>query len=111
MMITLRLGMKFRQQHSGRRPGFLHHYIADLVARIESPATFKQLIDEIETAAARRNLAALGEALPPIETVNHVWGLVTYHHPRRGRLQVTFGTLRNYLTVAKKEQFLRSGKP
>jgi hypothetical protein len=28
------------------------------------------------------------------------WELVTYHHPKRGEVQTTFGNLRNILTKA-----------
>lgn len=112
IMVALRLGVKFRrQQHAGRRPGFLHRYIASLAARIKPPVTFERLLEELELEAARRNLDADGEALPPVEIVNRVWELATYHHPKRGRLQVAFGSLRNYLTAAKKEQFTGSAKP
>lgn len=100
----VRIGITFsQQQHAGRRPGFLHRYITGITKRIKPPATFERLLEELELEAARRNLGADGEAGTPIETVNRVWELVTYHHPKRGRLQVAFGTLRNYFTAAKKD--------
>ena len=108
IMVTLRVGLKFQQQQHGRRPGFLHRYIAGIVASTAAPATFDGLLEELELEATRR--ATDGEAAP-IETVNRVWELVTYHRPRRGRLQVAFGTLRNYFTAARKEEFTGTAKP
>ncbi|OFZ85788.1 MAG: hypothetical protein A2V78_02490 [Betaproteobacteria bacterium RBG_16_64_18] len=108
----VRIGIKFQQQqHTGRRPGFLHRYIASITGRIKPPVTFERLLEELELEAARRNLAADDEPLPPVETVNRVWELVTYHHPKRGPLQVAFGTLRNYFTATKKDRFTGSAKP
>ena len=101
----VRIGTKFRQQqHAGRRPGYLHRYIASLVERLDkSSVTFECLLEELEMEAARRNLGADDAALTPVEIVNRVWELMTYHHPKRGRLQVAFGTLRNHFTAAKKQ--------
>lgn len=44
-----------------------------------------------------------GEASGPIEKVERDWELVTYHDPKRGRLQVTFKTIRNQVVLCKKK--------
>jgi len=96
----VRVGIKFQeQQHVGRRPGFLHHYITGLVSGLEAPATFERLIVALELAAARRN----GASETPIEQCSRSFELLTYHDPKRGRQQVTFGRLRNIFTEAKRE--------
>lgn len=110
LLALIRIGVIFgRQQQVGRRPGFLHHFIAGIVERIGSPATFERLLAVLELEATHRNLD--GEFGHPVEIVNRVWELVTYHHPQRGRLQVTFGTLRNILTAVKKTLFTDTPKP
>jgi hypothetical protein len=95
----VRIGVKFaRQQHAGRRPGFLHRYVAAIVSSTAAP-TFERLIEALELAATRRN----GGDENPIEHCSRSFSLLTYHDPRRGRLQVTFGRLRNIFTEAKRE--------
>lgn len=96
-----RVGLAFEAQQHGRKPGFIRQYVAGIVARLPAPVTFGKLLEEMELEAARR--ATQPGAAVPIETVNRVWGLVTYHHPRKGRVQVTFKTLRNHLTPCKKQ--------
>lgn len=107
----VRIGTRFAQQHTGRRPGFLHGYIVATLARMASPVTFEQLLDELETEAARRNLGANCKAGSPVESVNRVWEVVTYHDPKCGRQQVPFGTLRNKFTFAKRTPFTGAPKP
>lgn len=94
------IGFKFKQQQKGKRPEFLQQYISGLVSKMARPS-FKELLHELELAAARRELRGVkGE---PIEQVNRVYELVTYHHPKKGRIQMPFETLRNKLTKAKQE--------
>ena len=96
----VRIGIIFsQQQHAGRRPGFLHRYVAGIVARMAPPVTFERLIEALELAATRRN----GGDETPIEHCSRAFELLTYHDPRKGRLQVTFGRLRNIFTEAKRE--------
>jgi hypothetical protein len=96
----VRIGIKFAaQQHAGRRPGFLHRYVAGVVASMTAPVTFERLIVELELAAARRN----GGGETPIEQCSRSFELLTYHDPGRGRLQVSFGRLRNIFTESKRE--------
>ena len=100
VLLRLRLGSKFAAQHQGRRPGFLSKALDGIVLKIGRPVTFKRVLEEIESACWRRDRD--GEAAGPFERVNHVWKLVTYHDPRRGRVQVTFATLGNKVTACKK---------
>jgi hypothetical protein len=99
MLGLVRLGVAFRSQQRGRRPGFLHRHIADAVQGLPAHATFESLLEELELQAVRRDR---GEDAMPVEKVNRVWQLVTYHCPRKGRQQVTFKTLRNIFTSCKK---------
>lgn len=98
----LRLGQAFKEQQRGRRPGFLHGFVLQLIKRIEAPVTFAKLLDELQLEATRREM--YGEDGRPIEKVNRVWEVVTYHHPRKGAQQVAFKTLRNKFTTCKKFQ-------
>lgn len=97
----VRLGFRFAAQHNGKKPGFMACYLADLATRIHGPLTFESLLLELRIQALARSVN--GEAESPIENVDLLFELLTYHHPRRGRLQMPFGTLRNYLTTVKKE--------
>lgn len=95
----VRLGLSFEQQQRlGKRPGFLKGYLLKLLARIENP-TFDRLLEELELEAVRRGMH--GDAASPIEKVDRIWQLVTYHHPRTGRQQLTFKTIRNKFTWCK----------
>ncbi len=100
LVTVIRLGLKFRAQQRGRRPGYLHEYIQAVVARLAVPCTFASLIDELERDAARR--ALYGVKVSPVESVNRPWELVTIHEPRRGARKVPFKTIRNALTKCKK---------
>ena len=96
----VRLGLKFRGQHTGRRPGPIARLVRDCASRSGPPYTFDKLLEEIEIEAARRALH--GERASMVERVDRVWQLATIHLSRRGPVQVSFGTLRNHLTRAKK---------
>lgn len=94
------LGLSFqRQQNKGRRSGPLKAYLLKLIQTIEDPVTFDRLLEALELEAVRRDMH--GVTASPIEQVNRVWTLVTYHHPSQGRQQLTFKTLRNKLTWCK----------
>lgn len=101
----VKLAVKFKEQQKGKRPEFLQRYIASIVSGMPKP-TFKELLHELELAAARRELK--GERASPIEKVDRVFELVTYHSPRKGRIQTPFGTIRNHLTKARKKKFTAS---
>ncbi len=101
LLALVRLGAAFRAQQRGRKPGFLRCYIAEIVARLER-ATFAALLLEMELEAQRREF--LGEHASPVERIDRTWELAVLHHPRRGRMHVPFGTLRNLLTLAKSLQ-------
>lgn len=99
----IRLGVKF-DRREGRQPGFLHKYIAGIVAQIPQKPTFEKLLTALELEAVRRDR---GEK-SPVEHVSRSFEFVRYHDPRHGEKEITFGTLRGYLTAAKKEN---SGLP
>jgi hypothetical protein len=101
LLLLVRLGVKIRAQHNGKKPEFLACYLADLAKRINGPLTFESLLLELRYQARVREVQ--GEAASPIEGVDLAFDLLTYHHPRRGRLQMPFGTLRNHLTRVKKD--------
>ncbi len=94
------LGARFRAQHVGRRPGFLHRYLSGLVVDIPGNISFERLVSELAFQARRREL--LGEAASPVEKVDQEWELLTFHEPKRGRRQITFKRLRNLLTAIRK---------
>ncbi|SES71317.1 hypothetical protein SAMN05216412_101337 [Nitrosospira multiformis] len=100
VMNLVRLGLSFEQQQRlGKRPGFLKDYLLKLLTRIGNPLTFERLLEELELEAVRRDMH--GSASSPIEKVDRVWQLITYHHPRNGRQQLTFKTIRNKFTWCK----------
>jgi len=105
VMGLVRLGQAFGRQHCGRKPGFLHHYICGIVAGMEKP-TFANLLAELDLAAARRDA---GDDHEPIERVSRSFELLTFHDPRAGRCQIALGTLRDYLTAAKKAKTNNTG--
>lgn len=98
ILVLLRLGVKFKAQQVGKRPGFLARLVLDCARRAGPPYSFKQLLDELELEAARRELN--GEKASPVEKIDRVWQLITIHAPKRA--QIPFGTIRNHLTHAKK---------
>ena len=108
-MRLIRLGAAFRNQHVGKRRGFLHRYIDGIVARMVPPVTFDRLLAELEMEAVRR-AADDGERVP-VERVSRSFLLVKYHDPKRGEQQVTFGRLKNILTESKRAAFPLSPKP
>lgn len=99
LLTLVRLGLSFQKQQVGRRPGPLKTYLLKLIQTIKGPITFDRLLTELELEALRRDMH--GTAASPIEQVNRVWTLVTYHHPSQGPQQLTFKTLRNKLTWCK----------
>ena len=100
LLALVRLGLSFqKQQRIGKRPGFLKDYFLKLLSAIEGPVTFDRLLQELELEAARR--AMYGEEESPIEKVDRVWEIITYHHPRTGRQQLAFKSIRNKLSWCK----------
>lgn len=95
-----RIGAAFKAQHRGRRPGFLFRELQSLVSGRR--LTFDALLAELELAAARREM--YGAYASPFEKVDRIWHLVTLHHPRKGRQQIAFATIRNHLTKIRKCQ-------
>ncbi|MDP3514184.1 MAG: hypothetical protein Q8S20_15705 [Sulfuritalea sp.] len=103
LLLLVRLGVKFQRQHVGKRPGYLHSYVVGIVANMAPPITFANLLAELDLAAARR---AAGDGRgEPIERLSRTWQQLTFHDPKRGRQQITFGRLRNVFTTAKKATF------
>lgn len=98
LLMLVRTGITFKRNHVGRRPGFLHRYIAGIVASMAAP-TFERLLEALELAATRRN----GGHENPIEHCSRSFSLLTYHDPRHGRKQVTLARVRNIFTEAKRE--------
>ena len=96
----VRLGLSFqKQQRLGKKPGFLKDYLLKLLSTIEGPVTFDRLLQELVLEVARRDM--YGEEASPIEKVDRVWEIITYHHPRTGRQQITFKSIRNKLSWCK----------
>lgn len=96
----VRIGVKFAAQHTGKKPGALSHYLLGVVRSVGPDCTFEQLIDRLEDEMARHRL--FGADSMCVENVNRVWEIVNFHDPRKGAVDITFGTLRNRLTEAKK---------
>ncbi len=111
MLGLVRMAVKFKRQQCGRRYGRLHTYIVEVVSAIKGPVTFEVLLDELELAAARRELQRASASASPIEKVDRVYEEVTFHDPRAGRKKVAFGRLRNIFTEAKKARFPAFAKP
>ncbi|PTR14466.1 hypothetical protein C8R31_106139 [Nitrosospira sp. Nsp2] len=100
ILTLVRLGLSFQQQQRiGKRPGFLKDYLQELLPKIEGCITFDRLLQELELESARRDI--YGEEESPIEKVDRVWEIIIYHHPRTGRQQLTFKSLRNKLSWCK----------
>lgn len=100
LLVLVRLGLSFQKHHRvGKRPRPLKAYLLKVTSRIDTPLTFDRLLEELELEAVRRDM--YGTAASPVEKVDRVFELVTYHHPRAGRQQLTFKTLRNKLTWCK----------
>ena len=105
MVCLIRIGLRFKSQQAGRRPGALTRYLVNLVRGIGPSCSFEQLLDCLESEAELRNIDACAADALCVEKVNRVWEIVIFHDPRKGADEVPFGTLRNRLTAAKK--FLR----
>jgi hypothetical protein len=100
LLALVRLGLSFQKhQRVGKRPGPLKAYLLKVAGKLESPVTFEKLLEELELEAVRRNMH--GTTASPIEKVDRVWEIITYHHPRTGRQQLTFKTIRNKLSWCK----------
>jgi hypothetical protein len=100
LLTLVKLGLSFqRQQRIGKRPGFLKDYLLRLLTTIEGTVTFDRLLQELELEAARRDI--YGENESPIEKVDRVWEIISYHHPRTGRQQLSFKSIRNKLSWCK----------
>lgn len=97
----VRIGVKFRDQQRGKRAGFLRQYLVNVIAGMDQAPTFDNVIVELETAAARRSLR--DEAGNPIMSVNRIWSVVTYQHPKKGAQEVTFKTIRNLIAHCRKK--------
>lgn len=97
----VRIGLKF-DKHEGKKPGALSKLILQCARRAGIPYTFAKLLDELEKEAARRDL--YGVQVSTIEKVDRIFELVT-HHTKKGREQVTFKTIMNHLSNAKKILF------
>lgn len=109
---VVRLGLQFQQQHTGKKPGYLANFVLDCAQRAGPPYSFDHLLFEFNRLAAQRE--SDGERASPVEKVSRSYQLVTLHIPKKGRVQVSFGTLRNHLTAAKKRlaaQFPFTPKP
>lgn len=99
ILVAIRLGQKF-DKREGKKPGVLSRLVLDCARRAGPPYSFDGLLCEMELLAVQREKE--GEARSPVERVSRTWGLLTFHCPRKGRMQIPFGTLRNHLTHAKK---------
>jgi hypothetical protein len=100
VLSVVRLGLSFQQQQrTGKRPGFLKGYLLKLLPTIEGAVTFDRLLAELELEAARREMYETEAS--PIEKVDRVWQIVTYHHPKTGRQQLTFKSIMNKLSWCK----------
>lgn len=98
-----RLGQRFKENHCGRRPGYLRRFFEDLVLDMHAkglPLTFAEFLFHLELAAARNQIH--GEGDNPVVEVDRVDEVLVYLHPDKGKTEVPFTTLRNKLTVAKK---------
>lgn len=98
ILAIIELGLKFKKAQSGRSVDYFGRYLDGVIQRLHSP-TFKNLLEELELEAARRDM--YGVRASPIEKVDRVWELVTFHS-KKERLQMPFSTLRNRLTQSKK---------
>ena len=96
----VRVGLKFKAQQVGRKPGELHRLVHRLVKARAGKMTFEQLLLDLGFEARRRELR--GPAASPIERVDTADECVVYHGPA-GRTDASFKRLRNLLTLAKKE--------
>ena len=82
--------------------------MAEIVERMKPPRTFKLFLEELDLESRRR---AAGAALvAPVEEVSRAMEVVKFHHPKAGRKEIPFGTLRNIFTIAKKDVVTRSPK-
>ena len=93
----IRIGLKFQTQQCGRRPDALTRYIIGLVRQLPQ-ATFAALVEKLEAESTRHDYGA-GECV--CSKVNRIHEAITFWHPKRGTVEIHFGTLRNKFTKAK----------
>lgn len=96
----IRVGWKFTAQRKGRRPGPLAREMLQLAQKPGAALTFDWLLDQLESAAARRSI--YGPAESCVTEVNRIRETIIYDDARAGRIQITFKRARNLLTAAKK---------
>lgn len=101
----IRIGLKFQAQQCGRRPDALTNYLASLVRELPKPVGFNALLEKLEAESARHDFVA-GECV--CVGINRVFSTSTFFHPKRGEVEIHFGTLRNKFTQAK---FMVKPKP
>lgn len=107
ILMLVRTGIPFARQQCGKRPEFLHNYLVSLIPKLDTP-TFENLLHELRLSAQRRDA---GDDSEPIERVSKSMECVIYHHPKKGRCEIPFSTLRNKLTDAKNKQFTATPNP
>lgn len=95
LLMLVRYGMKFANQHRGKRPEFLRQFLTSIVARMPEPVRFADLLKELGLHAARREL--YGEQASPIEKVDRRECTLTYRHPIKGAKKIGFRSLANTL--------------
>lgn len=100
------LGRAFRGQQVGRRRGFLAKYLQGVHDAGSDDMTFDDFLDKLDYASHLR--ARHGANVGPVEKVDRVWRLMTYHTPGGQREQVTFKTLQNHFTACRKISKARS---
>ena len=96
-----KLAISFKNQQVVKRPETFSRFLTSIVKHMPNP-TFNNVLYQLELAAIKREQE--GEQASCIEKLDRIWQLVTWHHPKRGRLQMPFKTLRNKLTQAKKNK-------
>lgn len=97
----VRLGLKFRQQHGGKRPGAIARLVLECARRAGEPYSFDAVLVELSLAARRRTL--LGDRSMIVLDVARDDEFVTVDVPGRGPRDIPFATVRNHLTEAKKK--------
>ncbi len=92
------LAMKFKAQQKGKRPEFIQRYVNQKVSQMKDPS-FSELLYQLELDAIKRDRE--GERASPIEKIDRVWEVLTYHDKKR-RIQICFSTLKNKFYRTKK---------
>lgn len=94
----VRLCVKFQAQMNGRKPDAITRYLASLVRGLPKPVSFNALLEKLEAETAKHDVVA-GACV--CSEINRVHQLAAFFHPKRGTIDVPFGTLRNKFTKAK----------